>query len=247
MEYQYIADISRALRKVYSRDNGTVFITGAEEEDLPVEMIPDIAADVDAAIVILIASELPFLADHALQTFPDTDMVPELVQIEIQLDRCFRICNAIAAMKGDCDERDKWLKRATHFVIWIHKLVDYYPDARTTVLERERYKNWKNPLRKTPTPTKGKSNQRSRPDRGFDYYVGSNFDADFVRDSIKKRLDDHTGGVKGGIEAARVFLAAIKKGEIIANTPMKVFYKEFNLSGGYKGFTDGVKRLKKAS
>lgn len=244
MKYQYITDVSKALQKVYWRHNGTVYVTGAE---VPDEMVADIAMDVDAVTRMLIQYEWDFRSDNSDRSASGAKMPPELERLEIQLDTCLRICNTIATKQTDDAERGSWLKRATYFVWWIHMLVDYYPDARTTVVERERYTNWKNPHRKTSTSTKGKSNQHSRSDRGFDYYVGCNFDTDFVRKSIKERLDDHKNGVKGGIEAARVFLDAIEEGEIIATTMKKAFYKEFNLSGTYKSFTDGILRLKKAS
>ena len=243
MKYQYIADISKALQKVYWRDNGAVYVTGSE---VPDEMVADIAVDVDAVTRLLIQHEWDFRSDNSDRSAAGAKMPPELEQLEMKLDTCRKICSTVATKQTDDAERAAWLKRESFFVWWIHLLVDYYPDARTTVVEREVFKKWKGPSeRKTSTAIK-KDGGGGGLDKDFAYYVGSNFDVEFVRDSIKKQMDNHSGGVKGGRAAAVVFMDAIEEGMIDANTPMAVFYREFKLSGTCRNFTTQVGKQRKA-
>lgn len=224
MKYQYVFEINRALSRAFTRS----IQLSVGEGDVTVE---EIASDIDSALGTWRANVNCFRSDNSDRFTAGQPMPPEVKDLLFFLRQSYDFAKSRAAC--DAEDSGEWSDRLRGLALAIGVVLSYYPDAENGST--------------TSTTTKGKSNQHRSPDKGFDYYVGSNFDADFVRDSIKKRLDDHKGGVKGGIEAARVFLRAIKEGEITANTMKKAFYKEFNLSGTYRTFTDGIKRLERAS
>ena len=115
-------------------------------------------------------------------------------------------------------------------------LVDYYPDARTTVLEREVYKKWKGPSeRKTSTPTTAKRVGRP-PVNLADYLIGVDVD------SFKTELLPKVKGKKG-TELGGIMRREIKDGRLSSKRGfIKAFLREFGLEDNLDGVRKYFKR-----